>query len=270
MSQSQSSTVSEDVKAVEAVAKALRVWATRIAATGGDCDKIPSEDRRITCEVFALLAQNAVLLRSLLDRYGIAGCQGCRADLRDWLKALLDEAVGGTAAGEDLGGCWVRWEYAAPRHTCGHSLPDELDRWAGKLRQTSDGSLVPWADDAPEYITLTEARKLIDDRLSMPTLSRLCKPDGRMHYMRKGQRRKVHLGDFRRYMQSRPNDPQLTTAMSAYFSAAGKGNNRNFWRCNQCGHEYPDTATADPDYCPQCKHKGKNALITKAPPKSRR
>ncbi len=59
-----------------------------------------------------------------------------------------------------------------------------------------------WEDDAAEYLPLKQARKLIDNRLSMPTLSKLCKPDGDMRYMRKsGVGCKVHIADFRRHMQ---------------------------------------------------------------------
>jgi len=126
----------------------------------------------------------------------------------------------------------------------------------------------PWADDAPEYLPLSEAAKLIDNRLSLSALSKLLSADGEIRYMRKGRRCKVHIADFRRYMQGRQSDPEWAKNLAVYYTAAGKGDSRLYWRCKQCGNEYPETAKADPDSCPKCK--GESDLITKAPPKPRR
>ena len=131
----------------------------------------------------------------------------------------------------------------------------------------------PWADDAPEYLPLKEARKLIDNRLSLSTLSKLLVPDGEMRYMRKygktgrSTRCKVHIGDFHRYMQSHQNDPQWAKAYLDFREAVGKGDRRWFWQCKTCGHEYPENAKA-PERCPKCK--GEVELTPKAPPKPRK
>jgi hypothetical protein len=66
----------------------------------------------------------------------------------------------------------------------------------------------PWADDAPEFLPLLVACKLTDGRLSLSTLSKLVARDDKIRYMRKGQRRRVHVADLWRYMQSRQNDPK--------------------------------------------------------------
>jgi len=127
----------------------------------------------------------------------------------------------------------------------------------------------PWDDDAPEYMFLSEARKLIDDKLSLQTLGRLCKPDGEIRYMRKGQRCQVHVADFRRYMQSRQSDPEWAAAYMDWRHATKVGKKRMFWKCKNaaCGHEYPDDANAT-DRCPKCESESK--LLLKAPPKPRR
>jgi len=67
-----------------------------------------------------------------------------------------------------------------------------------------------WRDDAPEYLPLTEIRKLIDDRLSLQTLGRLCRPDGEIRYMRRrGLGCRMHIGDFRRYMKGAAERPRV-------------------------------------------------------------
>jgi hypothetical protein len=57
-----------------------------------------------------------------------------------------------------------------------------------------------WEDDAPEYISNSEAvTRLADNRLPLSQLSKMLTPHGPIRYMRKGQRCKVHIGDFMRY-----------------------------------------------------------------------
>ena len=126
---------------------------------------------------------------------------------------------------------------------------------------------IPWCEDAPEYIPLTEAVKLVDGRIKLSTLSRIMKPNGEMRYMRKGQRCKVHIGDFRQYMKGRVSDLEWAKAYMNYIRAVGKGDLRFFWRCKKCGYEYPDNADA-PDRCPKCK--GECDLVGRKPPKPRR
>jgi hypothetical protein len=125
----------------------------------------------------------------------------------------------------------------------------------------------PWVDDAPEYLPLTAAAKLIDNRLSLPVLSKLLSPRGKIRYMRKGRRSKVHVADFRRYMQGRQSDPEWSKNLAVYYTAAGKGDMRFFWHCPQCGADRPENSSAKID-CPKCKVECK--LIRKAPPKPRR
>jgi hypothetical protein len=125
----------------------------------------------------------------------------------------------------------------------------------------------PWADDAPEYLPLTAAAKLIDNRLSLPVLSKLLSPRGKIRYMRKGRRSKVHVADFRMYMQGRQSDPEWAKNLAVYYTAAGKGDMRFFWHCPQCGADRPENSNAKID-CPKCKVECQ--LIRKAPPKPRR
>jgi len=127
----------------------------------------------------------------------------------------------------------------------------------------------PWDDDAPEYLPLTEARKLIDDRFSLQTLGRLCKPDGRIRYMRKGQRRKVHVADFLQYMKGQQSDPDWSAAYMNWLQGQKAGRTRLFWKCQNaaCANEYPEDANAT-DRCPKCK--GQSALTLRPAPKSRR
>ena len=125
----------------------------------------------------------------------------------------------------------------------------------------------PWDDDAEGYLFLTEVRKLIDDRLSLPTLSKLLTPDGEVRYMRKGQRCKVYLADFRRYMRSRQSDPEWTAAYLNWLQGQKAGKTRLFWKCGSCGHEYAEEANAT-DHCPNCKKEA--SLTPKVPPKARR
>ena len=129
-----------------------------------------------------------------------------------------------------------------------------------------DSKEQPWDDDAPEYIPLTEAVKLTGGLISVQRLSRRLTPTGEMRYMRKGQRCKVHLGDFRRYMKGHQSDPEWAKAYLSYLSAAGKGNVRFFWRCESCGHEQPE---GDADTCPECRA-DKWTIVKREPPKPKR
>lgn len=111
----------------------------------------------------------------------------------------------------------------------------------------------PWTDDAPEYLPLSQARKLIDGRLSLVMLSKLCKPDGDMRYMRKrGVGCKVHIADFLRYMRSRQSDPVWAAAYMNWLKGQKAGKSRLFWHCQACGHQYAEGANATVR-CPKCK-----------------
>ncbi len=60
---------------------------------------------------------------------------------------------------------------------------------------------VDWIDDAPDYITGKDAVELSNESISPVQLSKACKPDGDIRYMRKGQRCKVHIADFMRHIK---------------------------------------------------------------------
>jgi hypothetical protein len=127
-----------------------------------------------------------------------------------------------------------------------------------------------WRDDAPEYLPLTEIRKLIDGKLSLQTLGRLCKPDGQIRYMRRrGLGCRMHIADFRLHMKGRQSDPQWAAAYMHWLKGQKAGTRRLFWKCgnNACGHQYADEANAS-DVCPKCK--SQSELILKPPPKPSR
>jgi hypothetical protein len=134
---------------------------------------------------------------------------------------------------------------------------------------TNDTKEQPWADDAPEYLFLTEAKKLIDGQLSLQTLGRLCKPDGKIRYMHKGHRCKIHAADFREHMKSRQSNHKMATAYMNWLQGQKAGKNRLFWKCQDtaCAHEYPEEANAT-SWCPKCK--GQCAMVQRTAPKLRR
>jgi len=138
---------------------------------------------------------------------------------------------------------------------------------AGSVAHQADSKEQPWADDAPEYLPLKEASKLTDASISLPALSKLCKPAGEMRYMRKpGRGCKVHIADFRLYMRGRLSDSEWAAAYMNWLNATKAGKFRMFMRCKKCGHEYPDEPTAT-DRCPKCKEEAEVTL--KKPPKPR-
>jgi len=141
---------------------------------------------------------------------------------------------------------------------------DDVGRVAEMAGQPQGGTQEqPWQDEAPGYLPLSQARKLIDDRYTLGALSKLCKPDGAMRYMRKGQRCKVHLADFRAYMRGQQSDPRWARAYMAYLNAAGKGDTRFFWHCKECGEDTPESSNASV-CCPKCS--AECELISKKPP----
>ena len=91
---------------------------------------------------------------------------------------------------------------------------------------------IPWRDDAPEFITNSEAVRLPDDTLSLSTLSRLLTPDGPIRYMRKYSatgrptRCKVHVQDFQNYIKASQGrvipDGKLSEIMDDYLEKTGK------------------------------------------------
>ena len=87
---------------------------------------------------------------------------------------------------------------------------DRLRQWRinkGKLWKLVYGLesewQVPWDDDNSEYIPLQEAVNLAnDDSITVRKMSRLLEdPNFPVHRMQKGQRCKVHLGEFKRWLK---------------------------------------------------------------------
>ncbi len=191
-----------------------------------------------------------------------------------------------------------------------HRLADEMDGWAAEMekaehvghgtsalpgtisqavgepaaRNVADAVVqastkeVPWADDAPEYLPLLEASKLTDGRLSTQTLSKLCKPDGEVRYMRKygktgrSTRCKVHIGDFRQYMRGRQSDPEYVKLVATFIANEGKGDIRFAWSCQKCGSSVAKTADRCPNHdCAGHRPESFDPKIERVdPPKPRR
>lgn len=71
----------------------------------------------------------------------------------------------------------------------------ELD---DKQNNEPESKKVKWDDRDPNYISASEAVvKFTGNKLPLPTLSKMLKPNGSIHYMRKkGKGCRVHIGDF--------------------------------------------------------------------------
>lgn len=55
----------------------------------------------------------------------------------------------------------------------------------------------PWDENNPDYMSASDAvAKLADGKISLSEISKRITPDGNVHYMRRGHRRRVHIGDF--------------------------------------------------------------------------
>jgi len=117
----------------------------------------------------------------------------------------LQKAVG-KGADKDFDARWVRLLMAE------QSLLAELQGIAAMSAAVPAGRLggdrkeQPWADDAPDYLPNSIAVKLAhkvagDTDLDVKKLGKLCLPDGAFRYMRNGQRTKVHVGDFMRWLK---------------------------------------------------------------------
>jgi hypothetical protein len=126
----------------------------------------------------------------------------------------------------------------------------------------------PWSNVAPEYLPLTEAEKLTDGRLSVPTLSKMMTPTGEMRYMRKrGHRCKVHIADFYRHLRSRQSDPEYVKLLVAFMACEGKGDMRFAWKCSTCGAVVPKTVDRCPDRnCSGHEPASFNVNIERVPP----
>ena len=92
------------------------------------------------------------------------------------------------------------------------SVIDDIQNLASLLHKSE--SEVPWDNNNPDYMAASDAIvHFTDDQISLPQLSKLLRPDGRIRYMRKkgpqatGQktrcRLKVHKVDFRQWTEFR-------------------------------------------------------------------
>lgn len=71
-----------------------------------------------------------------------------------------------------------------------------------------EGKHLQWVDAADGYVTASHAittTKGCD--LSLSALSKTCRPDGPVRYMRRGQRLKVQINDFNRYVDTLNSNP---------------------------------------------------------------
>lgn len=86
-----------------------------------------------------------------------------------------------------------------------------------KSDPASASAMLRWKADAPDFIPAAEAVKLTDGKLKLPALSKALRPGGPVRYMRKGQRCKVHVQDFRKYAFSVGPDMFSEEAFEKYY-----------------------------------------------------
>ena len=79
---------------------------------------------------------------------------------------------------------------------------------------------LPWNDDNSEYVPLQEAVNLAnDDSITVRGMSRLLNdPDFPIHRMHKGQRCKVHLGEFRNWLKYAQHGKITDKAIEKYIN----------------------------------------------------
>jgi len=109
---------------------------------------------------------------------------------------------------------WPSFEFLSGQK----SVIDDIQNLASFLHKSE--SEVPWDNNNPDYMAASDAIvHFTDDQISLPQLSKLLRPDGRIRYMRKkGQqatgpktrcRLKVHKEDFRQWTEFRyPSEKQ--------------------------------------------------------------
>ncbi len=99
-------------------------------------------------------------------------------------------------------------------------VPEKLIELGYLEEEEADGMKQVWLDDAPEYLPNSEAIKLSEGKLSLSRLSKLLNPNGAIRYMRRGQRCKVHIADFRDCIKGLGDDMFTEKAFEGYFSGA--------------------------------------------------
>jgi hypothetical protein len=82
--------------------------------------------------------------------------------------------------------------------------------------------IVPWNEANGEYLTLKEAVNLAnDDSITVKSMSRLLEdPDFPVHRMHKGRRCRVHLGEFRKWLQHARHGRITDKAIEKYLKGA--------------------------------------------------
>jgi len=110
-------------------------------------------------------------------------------EAKQWAKVLLGK----------LGHIYnlVKSEKSAEPEPQGEDGPSNNDNEREINSKTKEQA---WRDEAPDYISNSDAIvNFTNNKMTLPALSKLLIPDGSIRYMRKGQRCKVHIGDFREY-----------------------------------------------------------------------
>lgn len=110
---------------------------------------------------------------------------------------------------------------------------DRLRQWKINAKKLSElgyqvqvGWVVPWNENNPEYFSLKEAVNLAnDDSITIRSMSRLLEdlelPVRRMH---KGRRCRVHIGDFRKWLQYAQHGKITDKAIDKYLKGAEERN----------------------------------------------
>ena len=89
------------------------------------------------------------------------------------------------------------------------TLGGEKAKDAGQEQKLGRSMEVPWYKNNLNYMSCSEAIvKFTGSKMPASTLSNFLKQDGHIHYMRKGQRCRVHIGEFIKYAKEKypPDD----------------------------------------------------------------
>ena len=105
---------------------------------------------------------------------------------------MLDEPRAGEGA--DRTTDKVRNDRAATPGTLAPPMPDTRE----------DSANLPWDERDERFVTGTEAERMSDGKMKPSAISKLCKPDGPVRYMRKkGVGLRLHVADFRQFLKNR-------------------------------------------------------------------
>jgi len=97
---------------------------------------------------------------------------------------------------------------------------DELQVLIQDLGHHTKSKEVPWSDNDANYMPLEKAIiTFAGSKIPLSTLSKKIKPDGTILYMRKGQRCKVHIGEFIEYVKTNyPTDEIIAKTIDLYIA----------------------------------------------------